>query len=202
MKKYNKWVTLLLGYLGIHRYMAGEIGMGILYTCTGGLFGIGWIVDTVRAFMGGGFYIPIKKLPVVPPQGLVLHNGEICHYQGQAYAEKVKDRIAGYTSDYSGGSVRIAKGMSIRTGGSTRRAVRETVSERNYGILYITNERVVFLSEKNAFEKPFSLLTAFNPSVGGVVFQFGNTAYPLMTDDSNRIRDIVSGIINGMEVDY
>ena len=92
--------------------------------------------------------------------------------------------------------------MSIRTGGSTRRAVRETVSERNYGILYITNERVVFLSEKNAFEKPFSLLTAFNPSVGGVVFQFGNTAYPLMTDDSNRIRDIVSGIINGMEVDY
>ena len=48
-KTYNPVVTLTLGWLGVHRYMAGEIGMGILYTCTFGLFTIGWIIDIIRS---------------------------------------------------------------------------------------------------------------------------------------------------------
>lgn len=50
VKHYNKWSALFGGWFGLHRYMAGEIGMGIVYTCTSGLFGIGWIVDTIKAF--------------------------------------------------------------------------------------------------------------------------------------------------------
>lgn len=45
----NKWVAfflcLFLGYLGAHKFYEGKAGMGILYLCTLGLFGIGWIVD-------------------------------------------------------------------------------------------------------------------------------------------------------------
>ena len=48
----SKTVTLLLciflGYFGAHYFYAGRFGMGILYLCTIGLFGIGWIVDIVR----------------------------------------------------------------------------------------------------------------------------------------------------------
>lgn len=40
-------LAILVGYLGIHRFYAGKIASGILYLLTGGLFGIGWIVDVV-----------------------------------------------------------------------------------------------------------------------------------------------------------
>ncbi len=47
----NKTTTLILcvalGYLGIHRFYVGKNKSGILYLCTMGLCGIGWIVDIV-----------------------------------------------------------------------------------------------------------------------------------------------------------
>lgn len=35
------------GWFGLHRYMRKQIGMGLLYTFTAGLFCIGWIVDII-----------------------------------------------------------------------------------------------------------------------------------------------------------
>lgn len=43
-------ITLFLGYLGVHRFMRGQTGLGLLYLFTFGLFGIGWLVDSVLAF--------------------------------------------------------------------------------------------------------------------------------------------------------
>lgn len=45
-------ITLFLGEFGIHRFMAGKIGTGILWLCTGGLFGIGWLVDFIMVCTG------------------------------------------------------------------------------------------------------------------------------------------------------
>ena len=44
-------ITLFLGTLGVHHFMTGKIGMGLLYLVTGGLFGIGWIIDCVSSFI-------------------------------------------------------------------------------------------------------------------------------------------------------
>ena len=47
----NKWVAfvlcLLFGVLGAHKFYEGKIGMGVIYLLTGGLCGIGWIVDCI-----------------------------------------------------------------------------------------------------------------------------------------------------------
>ncbi len=47
----NKWVALLLcfflGIVGGHKFYEGKAGMGILYIFTGGLFGIGAIIDFI-----------------------------------------------------------------------------------------------------------------------------------------------------------
>ena len=51
VKPKNKWVAfclcLFLGYFGAHKFYEGKTGMGILYLCTFGLCGIGWIIDLV-----------------------------------------------------------------------------------------------------------------------------------------------------------
>lgn len=49
--KRDKWVAfflcLFLGCFGAHKFYERKSGMGILYLCTVGLFGIGWIVDII-----------------------------------------------------------------------------------------------------------------------------------------------------------
>lgn len=50
-KAKNKWAAFFLclffGYFGMHKFYEGRIGQGILYLLTGGIFGIGWLIDTI-----------------------------------------------------------------------------------------------------------------------------------------------------------
>ena len=52
----NRMVALILcifvGEFGVHYFYVGKIGTGILYLCTFGLFGFGWLVDIVRIAAG------------------------------------------------------------------------------------------------------------------------------------------------------
>ena len=54
-RRCNKWVSfslcLLLGFFGAHKFYEGKTGMGIVYILTGGLFGIGWIIDIIAILM-------------------------------------------------------------------------------------------------------------------------------------------------------
>lgn len=45
-------ITIFLGELGVHRFMAGKIGTGIIWLLTFGCFGIGYIVDVVQVATG------------------------------------------------------------------------------------------------------------------------------------------------------
>lgn len=45
-------ITIFLGGLGVHRFMSGKIGTGIVWLLTGGCFGIGYIVDIIHVATG------------------------------------------------------------------------------------------------------------------------------------------------------
>lgn len=45
-------ITIFLGELGVHRFMSGKTGTGIIWLLTFGCFGIGYIVDVVQVATG------------------------------------------------------------------------------------------------------------------------------------------------------
>lgn len=54
-KPKDKWVAFILcfffGVLGVHKFYEGKVGLGILYLFTGGLCGIGWLVDLIMLLL-------------------------------------------------------------------------------------------------------------------------------------------------------
>lgn len=58
----SKWVALLLcfffGMLGAHKFYEGRILLGIVYIFTGGLFGIGVLIDFISLlFKPNPYYV-------------------------------------------------------------------------------------------------------------------------------------------------
>lgn len=43
-------ITLLFGWLGVHKFIQKKYVLGILYLFTFGLFGIGWFIDIIISF--------------------------------------------------------------------------------------------------------------------------------------------------------
>lgn len=61
-KAKNKWVALLLcfflGWCGAHKFYEEQIGTGILYLCTFGLFGIGSLINFIQLlFKNNPYYV-------------------------------------------------------------------------------------------------------------------------------------------------
>lgn len=58
----DKWVALILcllgGYAGLHRFYEGKIGTGLIWLITGGLCGIGYVIDLVILLFKPRFYYP------------------------------------------------------------------------------------------------------------------------------------------------
>lgn len=58
----SKWVSfflcLFLGFLGIHKFYEGRVLLGIVYLCTGGIFGIGVVIDLIALLFKPNPYYP------------------------------------------------------------------------------------------------------------------------------------------------
>lgn len=200
------WVTLFFGLFGVHRFLKHQIGMGILYICTCGLFGIGWIIDLAKAgkqyWQAYRYQTALSDKPeyLTPcdAPGLLLGSDEVCVYYAPAKYVESKNLVTGHVREYGGASVRVVPGVRVGRSTGVSHTIREDVTRLYPGTLYITTMRVVFSGEKGGFDHPLNAISTIGVSPNSVSFQFGGKSYTLMTYDSPRCVNILEGAINGI----
>lgn len=188
-------VCLIGGLFGIHKFLEGNIKMGVIYLFTGGLFGIGWIIDLVRIVTGKSVKSSNKNtlltkevkdkinqgiLPNISVENINLGKDEYCHFIDYAYSYKDKTFVSGYTGTNSGISYKISDGLTFRTGGGKSKAIRETKREIFNGFLALTNKRLIFVCKNDGFDKELDKVTTVLKTSEGISVQIGANYYSLI----------------------
>ena len=118
-------------------------------------------------------------LPALVSVPVVLGEDEVAHFFAPARRYITKKKAVGRTSSGGGISVRVAKGVSVRSGGGASQTVYDDVTDAFAGRVILTNRRIVFLAEQNGFECKLSALSAIMPEGDGLMIQAGAKNYRL-----------------------
>ena len=119
------------------------------------------------------------ELPVIDTP-VFLNSGEVAVYYCAATLQEVKNRVVGRTGSYVGGTIRIAKGFSVHTGGSSSRPVYGNITTHYEGEMVLTTNRLVFLSVQKGFEIPYHNITAGTAYSDGLSIQSRSHTYTLI----------------------
>lgn len=111
---YIFWAGFFLGAAGLHRLYNGKIGTGLLWLCTGGLFGVGQFIDVFFVpSMAEEFENKAKArlgmtnngVPVYTPQGAIALNAAPQKTKDQLMVDLVKAAYA------NGGRLSVTQGV-------------------------------------------------------------------------------------------
>ena len=123
------------------------------------------------------------RLPILNPDTIFPRKGEKIHFIDKAMNMDVKTTKTYQHMGFS--TPGLFKGNRVNFGSGKPIEHKENVYHA--GILYITNQRIIFQAKENGFDKDFKYLTAFVPYSNGIEFQFGNKSYTLLVSDGNVV---------------
>lgn len=127
------------------------------------------------------------RLPILNTDTLFLKRGEKIHFIDKAINLEQKT-----VKEYRHSCVStpgLFKGTRWNTGRG--RTVEHTELVQHRGILYITNQRVVFQATEWGFDKTYRYLTAITPYSNACEFQFGNKSYCLIVANGNVVNQVL-----------
>lgn len=128
---------------------------------------------------------------VLPNPSIMLKKDEVAFYEQSATLLITKNKLVGSTGKSSGISLRIAKGVYLRSGGSGSRKIYRDVTNRFTGLLSITNQRISFMQTQNAFEIPFKNLTNISSHLNVLLLQQANKSYTLELRDAAIVEQFI-----------
>lgn len=127
------------------------------------------------------------RLPILNTDKLFLKRGERIHFIDKAInleEKTVKEyRHTGHSTPglFEGNRWSSGRGRTVEH--------KELVQHR--GILYITNQRVIFQSKEWGFDKTYRYLTAIIPYSNACEMQFGSKTYCLVVEDGNVLNQVL-----------
>lgn len=119
-------------------------------------------------------------LEEIRPSTALMKAGEKAYGAIEATLQEVK--TVGYSAATKGMSVRVAKGLTLRTGGMRGKAVKGMVGVSK-GELVITNQRVIFVGDHKSFAIKLDDLLNTTNFIDGFGFNDQKTNYTLITND-------------------
>ena len=126
-----------------------------------------------------------QPLTEIRPSHALLKTSEKAY--GAVMASLQETQTVGYSAGTSGVSVRVAKGVTLRTSGTRGKAVKGMVSVAS-GELVITDKRLVFSGDRKSFAIQLDDLLNTTSYTDGFGFSDGKTTYTLITtDDRDRM---------------
>jgi hypothetical protein len=137
--------------------------------------------------------LPIKEVEIN------LQKGEKCYYS--SYAEWYENRSITKRINYSGPTTRIKiiKGVYYRAGSvNVQRVTHEELQKIDYGKVFLTNKRLIFLGNKKNTNIQLSKILSLNPYSDGVGIEKDSGKSPIIKVDDNAdiLTMTISRLIN------
>lgn len=123
---------------------------------------------------------------------IMLKAGEKAVYACDASLKETKNKAVGRTGSGGGASFRVAKGVSIQTGGSSSRTVYADVTTSFQGKLFITTERIIFSGNNKSLEIKIPAISAVVADNMTVQIQSGSKPYIFAVPIPAHIKTIIN----------
>lgn len=120
-----------------------------------------------------------RKLPRLTNSPVILADGEQAVYACRAERIETKNRKIGTTGGGSGSSIRVAKGVRLRTGGTGSKSIYGDVEMVHSGEFVVTTDRIVFVANSRAYEEKLSAVSAVSVDSGCLTIMAGNNSYTM-----------------------
>jgi len=133
-------------------------------------------------------------LPIIDKPSLLLGSDKL-HYYEPATLLVTKNKVVGYTGGGGGVSVRIAKGIYLRSGSGRRQPIHRDVTSQYYGNLAVTNDRIIFINSQKGFDIKIKNISVIEPYSDGVVIQAKNKSYALLLDTPRYFCELLNIIM-------
>lgn len=127
------------------------------------------------------------RLPILNTDKLFLKRGEKIHLIDKAI--NLEQKTVKEFRHVSRSAPEVFKGNRWNYGSGKAVEHTELISHR--GILYITNQRIVFQATEWGFDKTYRYLTAITPYSNACEMQFGNKSYCMIVADGSVVNQVL-----------
>lgn len=129
-------------------------------------------------------------LPIISADKIILLPNETCHFVDVATIVTKKTRRKTF---HTGGSYRVFKGYTAHLGQSQSVPIEE--SHYTNGILYVTNQRVIFVARENGFDKKIKTITAITPYNNAISLQFSGKSQTLLIPSAIALNAVLNMLL-------
>lgn len=134
-------------------------------------------------------------LPALSGVPVILAEGEVAHFFAPARRAVTKKKAVGRTGTSGGVSVRVAKGVSLRSGGGASKTVYGDVTDYFDGQVVLTNRRIVFLATQGGFDCKLTAISAITPEGDRVMIQAGKETFRLSVSQQGHFMKALDRVV-------